>query len=791
MNTKHISLAFAAAAALLAGCAKSHIEEVKLSDQFTDLELAYVGATETKAAIDGTDFPEEGEIGLFLFKDEQAETPYGESGYTNVKYAYNSTKGRWTASPSIKVGSTPGYLYGYYPYNSESTDVKEIPVVSSLNGNDVMYASQVKNVTDKTASQTAITMNHALARVSIKVINNGYTGDAKLSSIKFEDAKTSVSGTLDATTGAISGTTRADVTLIVPSDNQAITSDGTTYECLLVPSAVETNKQTVKITLTIDGNPKTATLSNNNGVIIAQNTKSNITINLSNSGLSVQTVSVDDWNVVEVGGHKVTVKRSNEDGIADDVFLDIASDGSTVTIKALASTGRFTKCTCTPDGKATCTPSIDATTGICTFTITDVQEDITAEVGYLKYNATVEYYSDMGAVGLNGVAIASGTPVPIYGGKEAVFTVEANTGCRFMKWTDGSGADVSTNNLYTISSVTSDITLKAIFEYEIAAVVKPVVAGKVTGAGTYPKGSDITLTLTYDGRASRANFIGWVNQAAPGDTIKTESININDITKATSITINDVSEAASYVAVFRYADALPGLFSVSATKKVIFSKGNLWCDGTGEGYTDAVPVVKSWDFEANQYDSNPTNSGDRVISHISHFMWVAERERSLMLELSGGTNLGLFTDGNSFDVGGVYTWRTLTIEEWSYLFSYDNSYNDTRRDRYKCGVTVCGKNNCVVLVPDDWNLVANPLETSYDATAWAEAQAAGAVCLPAAGWRDPDWKSVYAVGEVGSYWSGSFNNYDGTAWLLYTSEDVAPYTKGMALACSIRLVADY
>ena len=164
MNAKHISI-IVAVVALLAGCAKSPIEEVKPSEQLADLELSYVGATETKAAIDGTDFPEKGEIGLFLFKDELAETPYGKSGYTNVKYSYDSGKKKWTASPSIKVGSTPGYLYGYYPYNSESTDVKEIPVVSSLNGNDVMYASQVKNVTDKTYTISQISSDITLKAV--------------------------------------------------------------------------------------------------------------------------------------------------------------------------------------------------------------------------------------------------------------------------------------------------------------------------------------------------------------------------------------------------------------------------------------------------------------------------------------------------------------------------------------------------------------------------------------------------------------------------------------------------
>lgn len=109
MNTKHISLAFAAItiASLLAGCAKSPIEEVKPSEQLIDLELSYVGATETKAAIDGTTFPEDGEIGLFLFGDEEATKAYG-TGYENIKYSYNSTKKKMDCQPFHQSGKRDG-----------------------------------------------------------------------------------------------------------------------------------------------------------------------------------------------------------------------------------------------------------------------------------------------------------------------------------------------------------------------------------------------------------------------------------------------------------------------------------------------------------------------------------------------------------------------------------------------------------------------------------------------------------------------------------------------------------
>ena len=449
MNAKHISI-IVAVVALLAGCAKSPIEEVKPSEQLADLELSRVGAIESKAAIDGTDFPQTGEIGLFLFKDELAETPYGESGYSNVKYAYNSSKSKWTASPSIKVGSTPGHLYGYYPYSSTATDVKEIPVESSLNGDDVMYATK-QTVNDKTASQTAITMNHALARVSIKVINNGYTGKAELSKIKFSGAKIAPEGTLNALDGKITAT-NSDVTLDVPTANQTITAAGTTYECLLVPSGEDDNKQTVTLTLTIDGEDKTATLSGDNGVIIAQGTKSNITITLSNTGITVQTVSVENWNVVEVGEYKVTVKVDETDATANDILIWAYADGDAAKILAVSLSKKLLGCTLTGMAEVA-RARFDNT---FTFTISDICSDITATIGYDK-PLTIEALSNNTTWG---TASFKGSP---YKGETISFTATAATGYQFVEWQDTDGKTLSKNNPYSVT-LASDLTVKAVFD---------------------------------------------------------------------------------------------------------------------------------------------------------------------------------------------------------------------------------------------------------------------------------------------------------------------------------------
>ena len=415
-----------------------------------------------------------------------------------------------------------------------------------------------------------------------------------------------------------------------------------------------------------------------------------------------------------------------------------------------------------------------------------MQDDITAEVGYLKYNATVEYDSDMGSVKLNGVAVASGSPVQILYGEEAEFTAEANTGYVFEKWTDGSDKDLSTDNPYTISSVISDITLKAIFGglVEISAEVKPAGAGTVMGAGIYAKGSTATLTAI---AGESFAFTGWAKSDSPGTIISTD--NHYEFT---------VSQSASYVAVFKLKDALSGVFTVAADdqgnpkKKVQFSKGNLWYGKAGDA------GEATFNFEANQYDTTPSSSGERVKDHISHFMWCADAKNAMTLKYDDEWKKDeTFFAGKNFTVNGYSGWSVLTggdNGEWKYLID--------RKGGTLCkpGVKVCGSVNCLILLPDDWKWGENGVgsdwlsEYSESTTVkWSTMENAGAVCLPAAGYRtgsDGD-ADVYYVGSSGQYWSASPRGDDRVYDLYFSSGYVGPSSNDARnMAQSVRLVTE-
>ena len=159
-----------------------------------------------------------------------------------------------------------------------------------------------------------------------------------------------------------------------------------------------------------------------------------------------------------------------------------------------------------------------------------------------------------------------------------------------------------------------------------------------------------------------------------------------------------------------------------------------------------------------------------------------------------------FTEVDGFTVSGFSKnqCRTLTTEEWQYLFSYDatgsggkNYDNDVRRGKYKLEVTVCGKDNCIVLLPDNWT--GGTIERSYDYVGWKHMEAAGAVCLPAAGYRDGSNGNTHVdlAGSYGYYWSASSSGGNDAFDLYFGSGNVDPNRLGnRRQAYSVRLVTE-
>lgn len=237
------------------------------------------------------------------------------------------------------------------------------------------------------------------------------------------------------------------------------------------------------------------------------------------------------------------------------------------------------------------------------------------------------------------------------------------------------------------------------------------------------------------------------------------------------------------------AGSLKGKFTVDSDgSKVCFSRGNLFYNGS------------SFDFETQQYDF-PYSWND---SHVGHFYWDKSSSDAVAQYFiySGKTADDVFFTNatetsaeTQFTVAGVKgLYRTLSSAEWGYLLGSSTE----RLGRNKFGVCVQDFGNCLVIVPDDWDLDANPLQKEYDSSSspmtWEQAEAAGMVCLPASGSRTGTnisyYSSCFDDGE-GYYWSSSTIGADFASYLSFKS---FPYngmsTGSRSCGYPLRLVTD-
>ena len=93
-------------------------------------------------------------------------------------------------------------------------------------------------------------------------------------------------------------------------------------------------------------------------------------------------------------------------------------------------------------------------------------------------------------------------------GAEVTVTATPESGYEFVRWTDATGATISTEASYTFTA-TADLELTAVVQGNLLTVsgeASPAVAGFINGLGTYHYGDTVTITAqAYDGY----RFVRW------------------------------------------------------------------------------------------------------------------------------------------------------------------------------------------------------------------------------------------------------------------------------------------
>ena len=208
-----------------------------------------------------------------------------------------------------------------------------------------------------------------------------------------------------------------------------------------------------------------------------------------------------------------------------------------------------------------------------------------------------------------------------------------------------------------------------------------------------------------------------------------------------------------------------GLFSASADKQIIFSSGNL----------QYHPANNEWRFAANQTDyigdANSTIS-ETYNGWIDLFGWGTGDAPTKSSPFYSAYQTFVDWGTNTIGTDAPNTWRTLSKDEWNYIF-----YNRPNAQSLFALGSVNGVNGTIIL-PDNWTTPAgvsfvasttnglswqggyyynsngtNYGDNTYTSEQWSKMEQAGAVFLPASGSRSDT--NVGDVGNIGRSWSST------------------------------------
>lgn len=286
-------ITFMTAALLLVSC-KAAITDSEPEDTTPKVHLSIeaVGVETSKAVVNGNAFPDEDECSIGLFLTSESGGIYEGGPYSNMEFVKEEKSQKWTCSTPVVLTDAPGNLYAYYPYSSSVSNLSEVPVQSSLDGKDYMYAIPVSGV-NASNSEVTLEMKHALALICLNLSKGtGYEGGCKMTSVALSGEGIAATGTMDASTGNIS----AEASEFLVSGIEHSFSEGLSENLLVVPAVVSSEKQKVKVACTIDGEHKELTFESSKGLIIKQGVRFSVNITVSGTGLKINGISITDWN---------------------------------------------------------------------------------------------------------------------------------------------------------------------------------------------------------------------------------------------------------------------------------------------------------------------------------------------------------------------------------------------------------------------------------------------------------------------------------------------------------------
>lgn len=339
--------------------------------------------------------------------------------------------------------------------------------------------------------------------------------------------------------------------------------------------------------------------------------------------------------------------------------------------------------------------------------------------------------------------------------------------------------------------------------YTISVYPNPSNGGTVSGDGAFSYGQNCTVCAIADDRYVFAN---WTEN---GTVVSTEA------NYSFNVTGNRVL-AANFTMAEPPSGAINGLFSVSATKLVCFSKGNLQYRGSQFIWKFAETqweVIGTSQGNSSQYTNRDlfgwgTSGWD--CGNTCYQPWSVNEESSLygppgVFNLTGDYVYSDWGMCNAISNGGNQQglWRTLTIDEWNYVFNTRNTSTVNGTENARFAMAKVANKYGVILFPDNYvhpSSVDQPVYINnegnlgwnynvYSASDFTLMQSCGAVFLPIAGTRMG--VEVSNVDSYGYYWSATSGNGSSWAGLLHFGGSLQLHYTLRAYGASVRLVQDY
>ena len=297
------------------------------------------------------------------------------------------------------------------------------------------------------------------------------------------------------------------------------------------------------------------------------------------------------------------------------------------------------------------------------------------------------------------------------------------------------------------------------------------------GVGAMPKDTfyyGVSKSLAYCGFSKvNCNFKGW-NTKQDGSGISYMNCQAMMVNK-------------NIILYAQWIRSHPGGFSVSPTKQVKFAPGNLQ-------YKASTNI---WRFAEHQYDyigDANNNISSTYDGWIDLFGWGTGNNPTNKSD--DRKDYQTFVDWGMNTIGAYppNTWRTLSGDEWSYLYS-SRLYADSLY-----GVATINGIHGMILLPDNW---LTPLGIRFDkgfsldwnlniytAEEWEILENAGAVFLPAAGSRHEAHWGILGIQNDGYYWSNSIFKLSAGYSLHFTENTMGCSPTGRDTGLSVRLVQD-